>query len=92
MSKLYKSVRASDAEIRAILKREEFYLDLEEAASQINPDSTRYKKMRNRKLRARAAVRLVDESDDALSYEVETGTLASLGGVQKRKRKRKSKK
>lgn len=86
MSKLYKLVKVSDAEIISILKSEEFYQDMEEVANKINPDPSRYKVVRYKRRRTRAVARIVDDNEDNLSYEIETGTLANLGRGRRKKK------
>lgn len=86
MSKLYKIVRVSDAEIISILKSEEFYQDMEQVANEINPDAGRYHVERYTRRRTRAVARIVDDNEDNLSYEIETGTLANLGRGRRKKK------
>lgn len=87
MAKPYKLVKMPDRYWIDILKSEEFYQDMEDIARAKNPDPARYEVVRNKRVRRRAAVRIVDYNFDAISHEIETGQLASLAPKEKTKPK-----
>lgn len=87
MSKLWELKKMPDRYWVDILRTEEMFQDMEQIAREKNPDPTRYEVERNRRVRTRAAARIIDYSFDAISHEIETGQLTNLAPAEKKKPK-----